>query len=101
MNEQKFIDAINAEHGEGVRLAEHVYADWLEEQCDPRSEAWRVLIQANRKPRLKIHEDLSLHLYSWGYCRPFCNCGLEGFVLPHCRQVRSSFMHLLYAAVTR
>ena len=49
---QAFIDAINAQAGEGDRLAEYVYADWLDEQGDPRAEAWRVLLEQGKKPIL-------------------------------------------------
>lgn len=48
--EQQFIDAINAEQGQGHRLAEYVYADWLDDQGDPRGEAWRVLLEAGKRP---------------------------------------------------
>lgn len=48
--EQQFIDAINAEQGRGHRLAEYVYADWLEDNGDPRGEAWRVLLERGKRP---------------------------------------------------
>lgn len=54
--EQALIAAINANAGEGDRFAEQVYADWLLEvggQPD-LAEAWRVLIEAGKRPAWDI-----------------------------------------------
>lgn len=48
--EQQFIDAINADPDN--RLTQYVYADWLEDQGDPRGESWRVLLGEGKRPLL-------------------------------------------------
>jgi uncharacterized protein (TIGR02996 family) len=46
--ESDFIDAINADPDN--RFHQLIYADWLDEQADPRAEAWRVLIEQGKRP---------------------------------------------------
>lgn len=53
MVEQAFIDAINANPGD--LTLQLVYADWLDEQGDPRGKAWRVLIEERHWPMRKKH----------------------------------------------
>lgn len=48
MNEQAFVDSINASPKD--RTPQLVFADWLDEQGDPRGEAWRVLVQIRKMP---------------------------------------------------
>ena len=55
--EQAFITEINAQAGEGDRFVEKVYADWLDEMGDPRAEAWRVLLEAGKRPELWFGEE--------------------------------------------
>ena len=49
-NVTQVIAEINANAGRGDRFVEKVYADWLDEQGDPRAEAWRVLLEAGKRP---------------------------------------------------
>jgi uncharacterized protein (TIGR02996 family) len=61
MQESDFIDAINADPDD--RFTQLVYADWLDEQGDPRAEAWRVLIEAGKRP---LRNDLYPEMpYEW------------------------------------
>lgn len=49
MNQEKpFRDAIN--NNPSDTTLQLVFADWLEEQGDPRAEGWRVLTEAGRRP---------------------------------------------------
>lgn len=59
--EQSFAVAINANPDD--RVTQLVYADWLDEQGDPRAEAWRVLIEAGKRP---LHSNLAERwLWTW------------------------------------
>jgi uncharacterized protein (TIGR02996 family) len=48
MKESDFIDAINADPDD--RTLQLIYADWLDGLDDPRAEAWRVLVEAGKRP---------------------------------------------------
>lgn len=48
MIESDFADAINADPDD--RDMQLIYADWLDDQGDPRGEAWRVLVEAGKFP---------------------------------------------------
>lgn len=60
-DEQALIDLINANAGQGDRLAEYVYADWLDDRGDPRGEGWRVLLEMGKRPDFR-----SEAISSWG-----------------------------------
>lgn len=46
--EQQFLDAIAKEpHIDEPKL---IFADWLEEQGDPRAEAWRWIVAKRKRP---------------------------------------------------
>jgi uncharacterized protein (TIGR02996 family) len=51
MRESDFIDAINAAPED--RVPQLIYADWLDGLDDPRAEAWRVLIEAGKRPHFE------------------------------------------------
>lgn len=65
--EQQFIQAINANAGQGDRLAEYVYADWLDERGDPRAEGWRVLLEQGKRPDLTKEG-----IWQWWYYDEHC-----------------------------
>lgn len=69
--EQQFINAINAQAGEGDRLSEYVYADWLEDQGDPRAEGWRVLLEAGKRPAKDLIFPGSTEMFSGWHWFPF------------------------------
>lgn len=48
MNERAFADSINAYPKD--RVSQLVFADWLDDQGDPRGEGWRVLVQIGKMP---------------------------------------------------
>lgn len=49
IRESDFIEAINAAPDD--RTIQLIYADWLDERDDPRGMAWRVLIEAGKRPK--------------------------------------------------
>ena len=55
-HEQAFIAEINANAGRDPRTIEYAYSDWLDEQGDPRAEAWRVLLEAGKRP--EFYDDI-------------------------------------------
>lgn len=96
--EQPFIDAINAEQGEGDRLAEYVYADWLEGQGDPRAEAWRVLIGWEKfpypKPPRLVRQQKTYRWYRNVGSSPWwsSHIGENFWYLPHSGMSRSGLV---------
>lgn len=65
-SEQAYIDAINADPDD--RTLQLVYAEWLEEQGDPRAEGWRVLIEAGKRPILDYNSINPSHLFfGWSW----------------------------------
>ena len=74
--EQAFIEAINANAGQGDRFVEKVYADWLEERGDPRAEGWRVLLEDGKRPTMTWHDELWDWLPEGYHSRRICDCDL-------------------------
>ena len=52
VNRQPFIDAINSDTSD--RTPQLVYADWLDEQCNPLGQGWRLLVESGLLPRVEV-----------------------------------------------